>query len=135
MKKLLAFLLLATIVMVGFNACKKYEDGPYLSLRSKHNRVVNEWKLNKATNEGIDVTSQFQEYYFTFNDDNTYTYNRKLVKETGTWDFDDDKLNIILTPAGSSTTESYKIIRLKNDELTLDQTVGSQTTRYYYVTK
>ena len=135
MKKLLAFLLLATIVMVGFNACKKYEDGPYLSLRSKHNRVVNEWKLNKATNEGIDVTSQFQEYYFTFNDDNTYTYNRKLVKETGTWDFDDDKLNIVLTPAGSSTTESYKIIRLKNDELTLDQTVGSQTTRYYYVTK
>lgn len=135
MKKLLAFLLLATIVMVGFNACKKYEDGPYLSLRSKHNRVVNEWKLNKATNQEIDVTSQFEEYYFTFNDDNTYVYNRKLLKETGTWDFDDDKLNIVLTPAGSSTTESYKIIRLKNDELTLDQTVGSQTTRYYYITK
>lgn len=133
MKKLIALSTLVILLVVGLNSCKKYEDGPTLSFRSKAARLVGEWKLQKATNEGLDVTDQFQEYYVTFDKNETFTYKRKLFTETGKWAFDSKKENVVLTVDGASTSESYKIIQLKNKELTLEQSVGTQVTRYYYV--
>ena len=37
-------------------SCKKYQDGPYMSLRSKEGRLINTWNcvaVNTYTNEGL----------------------------------------------------------------------------------
>lgn len=67
MKKHIIFLLLGLIIITG---CKKYEEGPALSLRSKEKRLCQEWNLDK----------------FTYNDEAiTYQDNQKWVfRENGT---------------------------------------------------
>jgi hypothetical protein len=135
MKKLLAISLIGIFMLVGFNACKKYEDGPTLSLRSKKARVVGEWTISKAENQGIDVSKQYAGFTLSFKDNDTYTAVFSGKSEPGTWAFDGEKDNIILTPTGSSTTETLKIIRLTNSELTFEMTALTQVTRFYFVTK
>lgn len=134
MKKLLVLSLLAIFMLVGFSSCKKYEDGPMISFRSKTSRLVGDWKITKVTESGIDVSDKYDTYAFTFKDDNTYTH-MKTKEETGKWSFNDDKTKIELTINGTGTIDSYTIIRLKNDELTLEQTVGTHLLKFYYVAK
>ena len=55
MKKTTYFLL---VFIIGLTTCKKYEDGPWLSLTSKEKRVVGEWTTNK---NGIDLTWNLKE--------------------------------------------------------------------------
>jgi hypothetical protein len=134
MKKLIVFSLVVFFAMVSFNSCKKYEDGPRLSLRSKTNRLVGEWKLSKATDKnGIDVTSLFKNFLITFTETD-YESSQNGVKGSGTWTFDDKKVNVLIKPSGTGDEEKLFIIRLTNDEFTFEHTIGVITTRYYYIT-
>jgi hypothetical protein len=135
MKKLLAVILLAIFALTGFNSCKKYEDGPLISLRTKKARVVGDWKISKATTDGIDVTSAWSGVYLYFKKDDSYNVEDNGVTDNGKWKFDGKKENLLLTGTGSSTTDTYKIIRLKNKELTIETTIGTQVTRFYLKTK
>jgi len=40
-------------------ACKKYEEGPLLSLRSKKSRIANKWKVDKLLKNGVDSTMYY----------------------------------------------------------------------------
>lgn len=54
-----AFAKIAAIALAGtmaLSACK-YEHGPGISLRSKRDRVANEWLIDNLTIDGTDVTS------------------------------------------------------------------------------
>lgn len=55
MKKKILYLL---ILILFFAACK-YEDGPAISLRSKTNRLLKEWKIEKMIVDGSDSTQQY----------------------------------------------------------------------------
>jgi len=58
MKELTIYLVLLLMVAGG---CKKYDEGPLISLRSKEARLCREWKLEKYTlnDETFDETSSF----------------------------------------------------------------------------
>lgn len=135
MKKILiAIILLATTA--GMYSCKKYDEGPALSLRSKNARVVNDWVLDKATNGGLDVTSSYPDVYnFNFAKDGTYTFNYNNVETTGTWALSDKKDQLVLTDGASGTEYLFTIIMLKNKALTLEQTVLTETVKLYFVEK
>lgn len=135
MKKLVAFLA-AIVLMVSVNSCKKYEDGPLLSLRSKTARIVNEWVIDKVMTNGVDVTANYpDDYLLTINDDLTYTMLGNAVTQEGTWAFDEKKESIIFTLTSSGMEYLYTIKRLKNKELTLVQDINSEVYTYYYVQK
>ena len=59
----------------------------------------------------------------------------------GTWEFDDSKEHLVTkftyTFLGQSTTSStsYKILRLKSNEMWLEVVFGGDTYKYYYVSK
>lgn len=55
MQKMKRFCFAAAIVAVVFSACK-YEDGPGISLRSKRDRIANEWIVDQFIYDGKDVT-------------------------------------------------------------------------------
>ena len=46
--KRLVILMLIALTTTLLPACKKYEDGPYISFVSRKERVVNAWKIDKV---------------------------------------------------------------------------------------
>ena len=50
------------IVATLWTACKKYDDGPLISLRSRSERVANNWRVEKAIDNGKDVSGDFDKY-------------------------------------------------------------------------
>jgi len=133
MKKIFALVVLATFVLFGTYSCKKYEEGPLISLRTKTARVANDWKLNKAEQDGVDITANYPSAEQTFTKDGKYTASINGLSYAGTWEFDSKKENILIKIDGSTDQSKFKIIRLKEKELWLEQTVGSQTIRFYWV--
>lgn len=64
MMKLIRYASFALLAGVVFTACK-YEEGPGISLRSKRDRIANEWRVEKFVYDGQDVTSTINDTFFT----------------------------------------------------------------------
>lgn len=121
--------------------CKKYEEGPGLSLKTKKARLVGDWDLKETDNER---TQEFLktngEIIFEFEKDGdvnvstegilnysyggwygySYSYSRDVDNnELGSWEFNDDKSDVEIT-YGGNYTNSFEIIRLTNKELILE---------------
>ena len=88
--------------------CKKYEDGPRMSLYTKKERLSEKWKVDSAvqidqiTGEEIDITNQFEKETFLFEKNKNYKIvtfsddDSKYAIEYGTWEFSPKKTGIIL---------------------------------------
>ncbi len=139
-KFLIKALCLACVMLSLFSieSCGKYEEGPSFTLRSKKARAVNNWKLDKVYDaNGTDIT-QATTYGLEFDmdiaDDNTYVFLLDgATFDTGTWDFSDDKMQIIFTSNDPNTTITpTTIIKLENNEYWDRDDTGVE---YHYVTK
>ena len=132
MKKLAIYVFALSLTAAGISSCGKYEEGPGFSLMSKKARVTNTWKLTKVEVNGQDNTPSESSYSLTMTlkDDETlsatYTIFTLPYNVTGTWAFNSDKSDLILTDnSGTSTNE---IIRLTNKEMKLRQIDAGDTT-------
>ncbi|OIO99729.1 MAG: hypothetical protein AUJ98_10335 [Bacteroidetes bacterium CG2_30_33_31] len=135
MKKLLSAIIILSMV-IGINSCKKYPDGPLLSLRSKTARMVNEWVIDKVMSKGVDVTDQYpKDYLLSLKKDDTYSKTDNAIVSDGKWVFLDKKSQLQLTETKSGTQYVFTILRLKNKELTLEQVVNTETITFYMVVK
>lgn len=131
------YILLAAVITLS--SCK-YEDGPKLSLRSKKARAVNTWYIDKMYEEGVDKTDAYKNMYVNYKleikDDNNYTINYRPFNigeynEKGTWKFSGDKQNIIFTPANTTQENSFKILRLKNNEAWVKNTIDGKQVEWH----
>lgn len=122
MKKLLFLLPFFLFVF----SCNKYEDGPSFSLRTKTHRLANTWKVESVTENGTDITSDFNTWYpsymLTIAKENTYVLTYMLnsgieYKETGTWVYSGDKTHIYFKNSATGGMSDWKILRLKEKEL------------------
>ena len=132
-KSTIAITLLGSIL---FTSCKKYEDGPTISLLTRKTRMVNEWVIEKATDEkGNDVTSYWQgaNPLLSIKKDKTYSSTIILgVILSGIWDFSNKDEDVVFSqssPYANSTT--YKILRLKDKELWLRETDSTPSELHY----
>ena len=101
-------------------SCKKYDEGPAISLRSKKARVVNKWKAEKVMENGKDVTSDYQGVTWEFKDDNKFYFNfLGILPITGKWEFNNDKSKIILTYDITNEKSELEILRLKEKSMWL----------------
>jgi len=109
--------LLATLAPIS--SCKKYEEGPSISLRTKKARITNEWKLEEMKIGGEDVTALIigfgGEFNLNIKSDETFeqTFGGEEVK--GKWKFSSDKEEVILTD-DSGEAQTWTIVRLAHDE-------------------
>ncbi len=121
-----AQLALILVFSLLFTACGKYEEGPSFSLRSKTNRVVNTWKIERMIVDDKDVTDASPTYVDTYRieftkDDRVieqYTSSAGNHKHHGTWSFEDSYANLVIKISGS--VSSYRILRLTADEMWLE---------------
>lgn len=125
------------IVFMG-SACKKYEEGPFLSLRSRTSRICHQWRVEKYVVGDEDLTR------IVFPDwQHTLEFTKKGVAQwtnhpyygnmTGSWNFESDDQNLTMT--FDKITDNAKILRLTNSELWLEQYDGNNTVKIQYIRK
>ncbi|MFK7784554.1 MAG: hypothetical protein AB8B56_05555 [Crocinitomicaceae bacterium] len=127
----LAFLF---IVAVSFTACDKYEEGANISLLTAKMRITNSWVSSSYTYETAAGTSTSNTSELTIESDGSFSYTVTISPfpsstVTGTWGFNSDKTQLLLTEGNS--VDTWDIIKLKNKELKLMQTgsiLGTETT-------
>lgn len=113
--------LFALISLITFDSCKKYPDGPMLSLRTKTERVSNIWKVEKCTKNGADITASKADRTYEFRKDGTFIYTSGSKTEQGTWAFVNKKEQLDV-----KTSDPFKwdILRLKEKEMWVRENDG-----------
>lgn len=119
-------------------SCNKYEEGANFSLRSKKGRFAGVWHVEKVELNGTDVTSSYLPSGATMTQTiekdgtwtSTYTISSLSNTEKGTWELVDSKEKVKMVTEGSTDTDgdTSTIVMLKNKELKLKSTSGSNVT-------
>lgn len=120
-------LVLFLVFALSFTGCGKYEEGPSFSLRSRTNRVVNTWAIDRVFIEDKDASTLMQgfinSYRIEFTKDDRviekYTSDIGTHTNLGTWRFEDSYARILINYSGR--VKSYKILRLASDEMWLEE--------------
>lgn len=142
MKKFLLFALFA-LTLVPFNSCKKYEEGPALSLLSKKQRAANTWNIVKYYENGTDKTEDSKLVFTDFvliMDKNNMKYSKSFKAlgllpygESGSWKFSSDQSSLEFTPDNTSIAAyNWKIIKLKETELGVTYSYNSIIVKAYF---
>lgn len=118
MKKTHIFLVLIAMVALFAQSCKKKDNpGPTI----ENTDLLRAWKVSKALEGTLEVTSEFTQYRLTLADDGTtksYTLvDKSGTSTTGTWALSTDKSSLTLTPA-SGTAITYTNVKFSATELT-----------------
>jgi hypothetical protein len=120
MKKLINFtLMFAVCTIISLSGCKKYEDGPGLSLSSKKSRVVANWEFKKVTYSSVDLTSEFLDFTWEIKKDGQFNMVSNGNIDHGKWDFalDKEALEFRYDDGG---IERYNIKRLTAKDLWME---------------
>jgi hypothetical protein len=125
------------LTVLIFSSCKKYPDGPELSLRSKKARAAGEWSIDKVIENGSDVTGTFNSFYpdylMILDKDGSYTKRASgYPDEHGKWNFQRNNEEIYSIEDGVNVGETMKILRLKNKELWVSYMVGTDSYEVHF---
>jgi hypothetical protein len=111
-------------IILSLVACGKYDEGPSLSLRSKENRITNNWEEVERVVNGSDSSTQMSCKQFGGDGKfRPYVFGMPSTITSGSWELTDEKTNLTLNRG--STIEVFKIKRLTNKEFWLEQTTDS----------
>lgn len=131
--------------LILLDGCKKYSEGPALSLRSKKERVANTWKLDALISGGVDSTAYFNSFFndytvsLTKSGSYTISYNFRgfSASESGDWAFSSDKEDLQITPKTVSygtvpSPSVLQIMKLYEKELWLRSFYGNGVAKEYH---
>jgi hypothetical protein len=133
--------LLLGFTLVFGTSCKKYEEGPNISLLSAKSRIINIWKPDKYVDKhGADVTladSIKNGVTYDFQKDNAYVITTTItgvgdILEHGKWALIEDNTQLRLTKLAGGDPVITTILRLKKNELGLQ---NGDESKIYFVTK
>lgn len=116
-KNSLIALSILTISILLTVSCKKYPDGPLLSLRTRSERLANTWKIDNYKINGNDYTSLIPSYTETFTKKGSYNYSWSVFEGSGTWSFQNHDKEVKLN--GNDDQSSRTLYILKLEERTL----------------
>lgn len=131
-------------------ACKKYEDGPWFTLRGKEARVVNSWEYELVLRNGLNVTEglpepgtiKYSSSKIGFNDENRFStvlvfsdsVGSPSTRFDGSWMFSESEEDIILIydqPAPiQGDTQVWRITKLRESELWAEEDFGNNLYEY-----
>ncbi|HTF80072.1 MAG TPA: hypothetical protein VL947_00050 [Cytophagales bacterium] len=113
MKKVLFALILAMLTLG--TACRKYEEGPLVSFRSRTSRVVNDWTVKSVyINAKLEAAHTAIGTQYTFTKDGRFSVN---TDSTGSWRFLSNDEILYLEYDDKVTKKKYTIKKLKEDAL------------------
>ena len=140
--KIVFFVAIASFLVL--TSCSKYPDGPGFSIRTKTNRLVNDWKLTSYLINGVEFVEAVPELKMVIEKDGTYSrYATELVInqlqsqfEHGTWEFNGEKTSMFLLVDGADLPVEYLIRELRANKLVIQyyNKVTNVTYLYTYTT-
>lgn len=106
---------LSLILIVSLSSCKKYENGPSLSFRSRTARLENNWKVASYTINGIDFTTALTSINYTesYDKDGNYAYSSSVDSGSGKWAFQSDDEQIKRSGVSGQSSVDLFILKLK----------------------
>lgn len=130
MKNSFKFLLTLLSIVFVLGACSKYEEGPAISLLTKKARITGDWKPEKIISSSgkVEYYNGVSRMLRIMKNDNFEEHVDNSIERKGTWSFTKDKeyFSITYQEEGITFIEEYKIIRLKNKELWMEDVHGEQ---------
>jgi hypothetical protein len=137
MKKILFVLSVALVGALTISSCRKYEEGPNISLRKKEARVTNNWRVESAQLNGTEVSADpywTKQKHYMYRDGkyivtiiNPVTLEAKNLQ--GTWTLYDNDRKLALTTKNFSgnidSTNDYNILKLYNKQMWIRKTDNS----------
>ena len=140
--KTVFFVAIASFLVL--TSCSINPDGPGFSLRTKTNRLVNDWKLTSYLINGVEFVEAVPELKMVIEKDGTYShYATELVInqlqsqfEHGTWEFNGEKTSMFLLVDGADLPVEYLIRELRANKLVIQyyNKVTNVTYIYTYTT-
>lgn len=116
------------LLAICTSSCKKYPEGPGISLRSKTKRLVNKWTIEEGSTIHLNFGPEI--FSYEFENDGAFIYEVELDTAStqsieGTWEFSSDKSQVIthLPEFGwrqlvfNATSDTLTIERLKKTQL------------------
>ena len=89
------------ILALGIASCDSFEDGgtSFTDLEFQRESLIRTWINDDVILDNVNVSSEFQDFQITFNEDNTWTATNgdPIFLGNGNWDFvpgDLNKLNV-----------------------------------------
>lgn len=128
----------ALVTVLNFQSCKKYDDGPTFSLKTKKSRLSREWEVVKIYDSSGAQTFPYSGVGYSFDINleflkegdfietanysyGTYSYSYSYK---GTWEFSSNKENLLIEL--DNTAEKWKINRLTKKEFWFEDTQGNE---------
>ena len=138
MNKLMRTLILTIVLgsaMMVVQSCQKYEEGPFISLRTRTERISNQWKVENYKINETDYTSLVSSYNETFSKSGAYSYSWTLLNGEGTWAFQNKDKEVKLTGNGDHTSRTLYILKLQEKELWYYWMEGSNKHEYHLISQ
>jgi hypothetical protein len=124
-------MLLSLAIVTG---CKKYEDGPRISLLSRTKRVSDTWTVQQLLVNGVDQTSTVPAGYSeTYTKDGAFSFTSNAGSGSGKWAFQNNDLEIKVSGVSSKSSETLFILKLKGDHFWYYAMVGSDKYEYHMI--
>lgn len=131
-------IILLFVAIGSITSCKKGEDDPAISLRSRKARFVNQWTLVKYEKNGAQQSMDDILLMYDTHKDGTLKETAQgamfgttvQTVRSGTWEFVSDKEDVRITI--DNNIDTYEIQRLANNELWLKEVDGADTYVYYF---
>lgn len=127
-------LLIFLSAIITVSGCKKYPDGPVLSLHSRAERVANTWKVDNYKINGSDYTSLVSGYTETYSKDGNYSYAWGNASGTGSWKFQNSDKEIALTGINNQGSYTLVILKLEEDQFWYYYMDGSDKKEFHMIT-
>jgi hypothetical protein len=113
-----AAIILASIAVLAASAssCKKYDEGPMVSLWPRKERVANKWQFTSVSINSKDTTKIFNDHVVEYTDKGTAIYQIGNRKYFGNWQLNNSGTDLDVT-YDSLGRMSFEIIMLKEKML------------------
>ena len=129
MKQLLTIVFACGILLLA-NSCSKDNDDSNMANLTGSTLKSGTWKVSLFVDDGVDETSNFNSFNFTFANGGMVTAANSLLTATGSWSTGTDdstpKLNLAFTTPAFFTdlTEDWEILTVTNTTVTLHHQSG-----------
>ena len=131
--KTLLTLLAGILLASSFPGCKKYEEGPAISFRSRAERVSNTWKVEKLLVNGADNTPQYTAFTETYTKAGSYEYDLSGNKGSGKWEFAENDTQIKRSGVSGMSSYNLVILKLKESEFWYSYSDGNDTWEFHMI--
>lgn len=143
MNRIASVVFFGLLIVSALSSCRKYEEGPNISLRTKKARVTNNWKYESAQVNGVETSQDpfyaKQKHYFYRDGKYIQTIIDPVTLEArnlqGSWVLYDNDRKIAITvkipPANLDSTSNYSILKLYERQMWLRTTDNSR--EYHFV--